>query len=113
MATTVTTETIRLDTLTSKTRKVNKDEAGLLSYAPSIEVLETAPVDALCVKDIIVPAFRRRDVLRIIWTDASIEGKQKQRGMPFMPKEQMKHVQTLRQTTPSGVSQMLKRLITK
>lgn len=91
-----TMRTIRLDELTSKTHEVEDNAKKNLSYAPNIEVLATARIAALRVKDIIVPTSRRRDVLRIIWADASIEKEQQKSGMPFIPNEQMTQVQNIK-----------------
>lgn len=44
-----------------------------LSYASTMEVLETARVDAFCVNDIVVPASRRRDLLVVVWEGTCME----------------------------------------
>lgn len=44
-----------------------------LSYASTMEVLETARVDAYCKNDVIVPISRRNDVLCVIWEGACVE----------------------------------------
>lgn len=44
-----------------------------LSYASTMEVLETARVDAYCVDDIVVPASRRRDLLVVVWEGTCME----------------------------------------
>ena len=44
-----------------------------LSYATTMEVLETARVDAYCMNDIVVPANRRRDLLCVVWEGTCME----------------------------------------
>lgn len=44
-----------------------------LSYASTMEVLETARVDAFCMNDVVVPASRRRDVLCVVWEGTCME----------------------------------------
>lgn len=64
-----------------------------LSYASTMEVLETARVDAFCVNAIVVPAARRRDVLCVVWEGTCMEREQKMSNMPFIPKEKLERVQ--------------------
>lgn len=47
-----------------------------LSYASTMEVLETARVDAFCMNDVVVPASRRRDVLCVVWEGTCMEREQ-------------------------------------
>ena len=44
-----------------------------LSYASTMEVLETARVDAYVKNDIVVPSARRRDVLCVVWEGTCME----------------------------------------
>ena len=44
-----------------------------LSYASTMEVLETARVDAYCKDDVIVPAARRNQVLCVVWEGTCLE----------------------------------------
>jgi hypothetical protein len=44
-----------------------------LSYASTMEVLETARVDAYCKDEIIVPAARRNQVLCVVWEGTCVE----------------------------------------
>mgnify|MGYP005846778465 CR=1 FL=1 len=44
-----------------------------LSYASTMEVLETCRVDAYCVNDVIVPASRRSQVLCVVWEGTCAE----------------------------------------
>ena len=44
-----------------------------LSYASTMEVLETARVDAFCQNDIVVPANKRRDTLVVVWEGTCME----------------------------------------
>ena len=44
-----------------------------LSYASTMEVLETAKVDAFCVNEIVVPANRRKEVLCLVWEGTCME----------------------------------------
>jgi len=44
-----------------------------LSYASTMEVLETARVDAFCMNDIVVPASRRSEVLCVVWEGTCME----------------------------------------
>merc|ERR1712038_1525529 len=44
-----------------------------LSYASTMEVLETARVDAFCKSDVVVPASRRSEVLCVVWEGACME----------------------------------------
>lgn len=44
-----------------------------LSYASTMEVLETAKVDAFCVNEIVVPAARRKEVLCVVWEGTCME----------------------------------------
>lgn len=44
-----------------------------LSYASTMEVLETARVDAYSVNDVVVPAARRKDVLCVVWEGTCME----------------------------------------
>jgi len=44
-----------------------------LSYASTMEVLETAKVDAFCVNEIVVPANRRKEVLCVVWEGTCME----------------------------------------
>jgi hypothetical protein len=44
-----------------------------LSYASTMEVLETARVDAYCKDEIIVPAHRRNKVLCVVWEGTCVE----------------------------------------
>jgi hypothetical protein len=60
-----------------------------LSYSSTMEVLETARVDAYCVNDIVVPATRRRDVLCVVWEGTCMEREQKKGKMLFIPKEKI------------------------
>jgi len=56
-----------------------------LSYASTMEVLETARVDAYCTHDVVVPASRRRDVLVVVWEGTCMERKKSRNirlGMP-------------------------------
>ena len=46
-----------------------------LSYASTMEVLETARVDAYCKEEIIVPAARRNHVLCVVWEGTCVERK--------------------------------------
>ena len=46
-----------------------------LSYASTMELLETARVDAFCQGDIVVPAERRDSVLCVIWEGTCVEQK--------------------------------------
>merc|ERR1740124_473744 len=47
-----------------------------LSYSSTMEVLETARVDAFCINDVVLPATRRNDVLCIIWEGSCMERRQ-------------------------------------
>mmetsp|Transcript_24420 Transcript_24420/g.70318 ORF Transcript_24420/g.70318 Transcript_24420/m.70318 type:complete len:702 (+) Transcript_24420:185-2290(+) len=44
-----------------------------LSYASTMEVLETARVDAFCQNDIVVPANKRHDTLVVVWEGTCME----------------------------------------
>uniref|UniRef100_A0A7S4JWM8 Metallo-beta-lactamase domain-containing protein n=1 Tax=Odontella aurita TaxID=265563 RepID=A0A7S4JWM8_9STRA len=44
-----------------------------LSYAHSMEVLESARVDAFCINDIVVPMNRRTEVLCVVWEGTCME----------------------------------------
>jgi hypothetical protein len=44
-----------------------------LSYASTMEVLETARVDAYCKDDVIVTSARRNDVLCVVWEGTCVE----------------------------------------
>lgn len=44
-----------------------------LSYASTMEVLETARVDAYCKDDVIVPSSRRNQVLCVVWEGTCVE----------------------------------------
>ena len=44
-----------------------------LSYASTMEVLETARVDAYSMNDVVIPAARRRDVLCVVWEGTCME----------------------------------------
>lgn len=44
-----------------------------LSYASTMEVLETARVDAYSVNDVVVPAARRKNVLCVVWEGTCME----------------------------------------
>lgn len=44
-----------------------------LSYASTMEVLETARVDAFCQNDIVVPASKRADTLVVVWEGTCME----------------------------------------
>eukprot|EP00978_Attheya_sp_CCMP212_P003499 scaffold7218_cov52-Attheya_sp.AAC.5 len=44
-----------------------------LSYSSTMEVLETARVDAFCINDIVVPSSRRNDVLCVVWEGTCME----------------------------------------
>lgn len=44
-----------------------------LSYASTMEVLETARVDAFCQNDIVVPAARRAETLVVVWEGTCME----------------------------------------
>jgi len=44
-----------------------------LSYSSTMEVLETARVDAFCINDVIVPASRRKEVLCVVWEGTCME----------------------------------------
>ena len=46
-----------------------------LSYACTMEVLETARVAAFCINDIVVPAARRSEVLCVVWEGTCMERK--------------------------------------
>lgn len=46
-----------------------------LSYASTMELLETARVDAFCKGDVVVPAERRDSVLCVIWEGTCVEQK--------------------------------------
>jgi len=46
-----------------------------LSYASTMEVLETARVDAYCKNDVVVPASRRLAVLCVVWEGTCVERK--------------------------------------
>ena len=51
-----------------------------LSYASTMEVLETARVDAYAMNDIVVPAARRREVLCVVWEGTCMEREVKPDG---------------------------------
>ncbi|KAG7361520.1 metallo-beta-lactamase superfamily protein [Nitzschia inconspicua] len=44
-----------------------------LSYSSTMEVLETARVDAYCCNDIVVPSSRRRQLLCVVWEGTCVE----------------------------------------
>lgn len=44
-----------------------------LSYSSTMEVLETARVDAFCMNDVVVPAARRSKVLCVVWEGTCME----------------------------------------
>uniref|UniRef100_A0A7S1UTE9 Metallo-beta-lactamase domain-containing protein n=1 Tax=Grammatophora oceanica TaxID=210454 RepID=A0A7S1UTE9_9STRA len=44
-----------------------------LSYASTMEVLETARVDAYCQNDVVVPSSRRNHVLCVVWEGTCVE----------------------------------------
>lgn len=50
-----------------------------LSYASTMEVLETARVDAYSTHDIVLPAARRKDVLCVVWEGTCMEREAKER----------------------------------
>ena len=70
-----------------------------LSYASTMEVLETARVDAYCKDEIIVPAARRNQVLCVVWEGTCVEREKNSiRGpgrkiAPLLPIREM-HAQT-------------------
>ena len=47
-----------------------------LSYSFTMEVLETARVDAFCINDVVLPAARRNEVLCVIWEGTCMEREQ-------------------------------------
>jgi len=51
-----------------------------LSYASTMEVLETARVDAYCKDDVIVPSCRRNQVLCVVWEGTCVEREKSTRG---------------------------------
>jgi len=52
-----------------------------LSYASTMEVLESARVDAFCVNDVVVPANRREDVLCVVWEGTCMEREHTEDGI--------------------------------
>jgi hypothetical protein len=44
-----------------------------LSYSSTMEVLETAKVDAYCKNDVVVPVSRRHDLLCVVWEGTCVE----------------------------------------
>jgi len=75
-----------------------------LSYSSTMEVLETARVDAYCVNDIVVPATRRRDVLCVVWEGTCMEREQTKSKMLFIPKEKIES-KNAKQRRVSGIGQ--------
>lgn len=47
-----------------------------LSYSSTMEVLETARVDAFCINDVVVPASRRSQLLCVVWEGTCMEREQ-------------------------------------
>jgi len=60
-----------------------------LSYASTMEVLETARVDAFCQNDIVVPTNKRHDTLVVVW-----EGTCMERETTFQKKETINMVKS-------------------
>jgi len=44
-----------------------------LSYSSTMEVLETARVDAFCINDVVVPSYRRKDLICVVWEGTCME----------------------------------------
>jgi hypothetical protein len=52
---------------------IQPDDGISLSYSSTMEVLETARVDAYCCNDIIIPSSRRGQVLCVVWEGTCVE----------------------------------------